>query len=135
MINDLTHRLLVKAGSLFGILAITLCLNALSMAQSILKDDAHTSSVPRDLDSNFGTNPNLTVSSTNNVYLKLQLPPTLPPTVQGSDVAKATLKLYVSNVSAPGTVDVYEAGGSWSEKTITANNAPPFGTLIGSLNR
>ena len=130
MINNLTHKILIKAGSLFSVLAMIMCLTVISMAQSILKADAYTSSVPKDLDSNFGTNPNLTISSTNNVYLYFQLPPTLPPTTQGSDVAKTTLKLYVGNVSAPGTIDVYEAGSSWSEKTITANNAPALGALI-----
>ena len=44
-----------------------------SFAQSALTDDAHTSTVPKSADSNFGINPNLGVSAAGNVYLKFKL--------------------------------------------------------------
>src|SRR5438552_2794776 len=118
--------------NIFAMLALMVCLSGIAMAQSILSDDAYTSSAPRDVDTNFGTNPNLTVSPTTNVYLKFKLSPTLPAGIQGSDVAKATLKLYLGTVTTPGTIDVFQLPASWSEKTITANNAPPLADLITS---
>src|SRR5262245_23270783 len=50
---------------MFGALLLVVCLSGLTMAQSVLSDDAHTSTLPKDLDTNFGTSPNLTVSATN----------------------------------------------------------------------
>jgi len=102
MLNDNTCNILNKFGRIFAILVLMVCFAGMSMAQSVLTDDAHTSNSPRDADTNFGTNPNLTVSPTNNVYLKFKLSPTLPAGIQGSDVAKATLKLYLGNVTSPG---------------------------------
>jgi len=113
-------------------LALMVCLSGITMAQSVLTDDAHTSNAPRDLDSNFGTNPNLAVSATNNVYLKFKLSPTLPADIQSADIAKANLKLYLGTVNSPGTVDVYQVAGSWVERTLTANNAPPLSNLLVS---
>src|SRR4029453_9998570 len=119
-------------GQILAILGLLICDSSISLAQSVLTDDAHTSSVTRDQDLNFGTNPNLTVSSTNNTYLKFKLSSTLPPGTQGSDIAKATLKLFVGNVSAPGAIDVVHLTENWSEKTITASNAPAAGDVIAS---
>lgn len=86
-----------------------------ALAQSILSDDAHTSNLTKDLDANFGINPNLLVSPTNTGYLKFKLTPTVPVGTQGSDVSKATLKIYVGNISTPGTIDVIQAAESWND--------------------
>ena len=56
--------------TMFGALLLVVCLSGLTMAQSVLSDDAYTSNAPKDLDTNFGTNPSLTVSATNTTYLK-----------------------------------------------------------------
>src|SRR5262252_6980903 len=116
--------------NIFGALLLVVCLSGLTMAQSVLSDDANTSTLTKDLDANFGTNPNLMVSPTNTTYLKFKLSATLPTGTLGSDVAKATLKVYVGNVSAPGTIDVVELADNWSEKTLTARNAPALGDLV-----
>jgi collagen triple helix repeat protein len=113
-----------------GALLLVVCLSGFTMAQSVLSDDASTSTLPKDLDTNFGTNPSLNVSATNTIYLKFKLSQVLPPDTQASHVAKATLKLYVGNVSAPGTIDVVELADNWSEKTITARNTPALGDLV-----
>ena len=102
------------------------------LAQSILSDDAHTSSLTKDLDANFGTSPNLLVSPINTGYLKFKLTPTVPVGTQGSDVSKATLKIYVGNISTPGTIDVIQAAESWNEKTVTARNAPAMGDVLAT---
>ncbi len=98
MLNDTIPNILNRFSNIFAVLALTVCVSGIAMAQSVLSDDAHTSTSPRDVDTNFGTNPNLAVSPTNNVYLKFKLSPTLPAGIQGSDVAKATLKLYLGNL-------------------------------------
>jgi len=52
---------------LLGALLLVVCLSGLTMAQSVLSDDAHTSTLPKDLDTNFGTNPNLSATSVSSV--------------------------------------------------------------------
>src|SRR5678816_850257 len=115
---------------ILGALLLVVCLSGVTMAQSVLSDDAHTSNLPKDLDTNFGTIPSLTVSATNTTYLKFKLSPVLPPDTQASHVAKATLKLYVGTVSVPGTIDVVQLADNWSEKTMTARTAPALGDLV-----
>jgi len=101
-----------------------------SFAQSALTDDAHTSTAPKSTAANFGTNPNLNVSSSGNVYLKFKLSSTLPANTPGSEVERATLKLYIGNIMTAGRLDVYAVGGAWDESQITGNNAPPLGGLV-----
>ncbi len=55
------------------LLVVLLTLQNTSFAQSVLLDDAHTSTAPKSTDSNFGTNPNLFVNAAGNVYLKFKL--------------------------------------------------------------
>jgi len=115
-----------------GTLLIIVCLSSVALAQSVLSEDAHTSNLPKDMDTNFGTNPNLNISTSNNIYLKFRLSSILPTGTQSSHIAKATLKLYVGNVSAAGALDVVELADQWSEKTITARNAPALSDLVAS---
>ena len=90
----------------FAALLVIVCLSGVTFAQSVLIDDANTSNLPKDLDTNFGTNPNLTVAATNTAYLKFKLSPALPAGTEASQIAKATLKIYVGNVSTPGTIEI-----------------------------
>jgi hypothetical protein len=107
---------LSKLSGLLGALAAIITLSSISMAQSIITDDAYTTNTPRYLDSNFGSNPNLALAPTSNVYLKFQFAGILPPDIVGSDISKANLKLYVGTINTPGTFDVYAAGRSWNEE-------------------
>ncbi|HET9531928.1 MAG TPA: DNRLRE domain-containing protein [Blastocatellia bacterium] len=106
-----------------------------ALAQSSLTDDAHTSTAPRSADSNFGNNPNLSLSSSGNVYIKFNLVSTLPAGTPGSQVDKATLKLFIGNIASPGKVDVYEVLSPWQESTITANTAPILGSLVATTQQ
>ena len=115
-----------------GTLLMIVCLSSIALAQSVLSDDAYTSNLPKDLDTNFGANPNLIISASNNFYLKFRLSSVLPTGTQSSHIAKATLKLYVGNVTTAGTVDVVQLADQWSEKTITARNAPALADLVAS---
>ena len=98
-----------------------------SFAQSVLVSDAHTSVTSAN--GNFGTNPTLAVSANNHAYVKFDVALTLPAGTRAEDVAKATVKFYVSKVTAAGRLDVFPVTAAWDEKTITANNAPSAGPL------
>src|SRR5580700_1077843 len=69
-------------------------------------------------------------------YIKFQLPSSLPPTVTAANVAKATLKLYLSLATNPsGTIDIYPINSAWTESTLTPSSPPtisptPFATGI-----
>ncbi|MGB7556540.1 MAG: DNRLRE domain-containing protein [Candidatus Korobacteraceae bacterium] len=57
-------------------------------------------------------------------YIKFNIA-TLPP---GATVTKATLRLFVNQVSAPGNFDAYQLNSSWTESGLTYSNAPALGT-------
>ena len=91
-------------------------------ATGLLKDDTYTqASTPNQ---NFGSNADLRVTSNNNSYLRFDLL-TLPPTLVGNDIAKATLKLWVNTLTTPGAFDVRRITDptAWGEETITHNSA------------
>jgi hypothetical protein len=111
-------------------LLVVLAWPADSFAQLALTDDANTSTAPKSTNSNFGTNPNLSVSASGNVYLKFKLSSTLPADTPASEVERATLKLYLANIMTAGKLDVYAVAGPWDESMITADNAPPLGSLV-----
>jgi len=48
----------------------------------------------------------------------------VPAGYNSSNVAKATLKLYVAAVTTGGSLNVNYVSGSWSESTITSNLQP-----------
>jgi hypothetical protein len=102
-------------------------LTAVSFGQAVLVADSYTSATS--VNGNFGTNPTLTVSANNVAYIKFNLSATLKAGTKSDDVAKATVKFYVSKVAAAGKLDLYPILAEWDEKTISANNAPAVGAL------
>jgi hypothetical protein len=61
---------------------------------------------------------------TTKTYIKFQLQSSLPPTAAAGNVAKATLKLYLSPLTAPsGAIDIYPVTSPWTESTLTTS--PP----------
>ena len=132
MLKDAIINVLFTSAKFLMILLLIGGLTTVVVGQATLNDDAHTINTPKDGDSNFGTNPSLTVGPINNVYVKFKLSPALPPSTVATDLAKATLKLYVGNVGSPGTIDIYEVAGSWNEKSVTANAAPAPGILVNA---
>jgi hypothetical protein len=83
---------------------------------------------------------NATVGSTSvgttKTYIKFQLQSSLPPNVAAANVAKATLKLYLSPGTSPsGAIDIYPLTSAWSESTLNISSPPalaatPFATGI-----
>ena len=117
-------NLLTRISSMLVVLS---ALAAGSFAQTVLVSDAYTSATSAN--GNFGTNPVFTVSVNNTAYVKFEVARTLPAGTKADDVARATVKFYASKVATAGKIDVYPIMADWDEKTITANNAPPIGSL------
>gem|GEM_PF-3301534 len=93
-----------------------------SLAQAPPSADAYvTTAQPA---SNFGSSILLPVQAGTVSYVRFNLG-SLP---ANATVAKATLRLYVDAVAAPGAFDVYQVESSWSERGLTFNNAPVLGT-------
>ncbi len=108
------------------ILISILLLSAIAFAQSgpPVGDVLTYSNHPN---TNYGSYTSLFVqkgSVTSASYIKFNLA-TLP---AGVSVSKATLRLFVNQVSANGSFDVYQLNTSWAESTLTYSNAPALGT-------
>ncbi len=79
---------------------------------------------------NFGAKPLLDVQSDSQItYIQFDLS-SIPAGYTSSNLAKASLKLYVNAVTTTGSFNVDYVNGSWAENTITANLAPALGTTI-----
>ena len=111
-------------------LAVALACIALSLvaitsaAQAPPSADTYvTSAMPT---ANFGSSPILAVQQGTTSYVKLDLG-ALP---ANASVVKATLRLYVDAVAAPGSFHVFQVNSSWSEPGATYNSAPPLGASV-----
>jgi len=73
---------------------------------------------------------------TTTTYIKFQLQSSLPPSVAAANVAKATLKLYLSPATSPsGAINIYPVTSAWSESGLTSSSPPtlaatPFATNV-----
>ena len=104
-------------------------------AQVTPSQDAYTNSVSPTL--NFGTSATLGVvnsaASIQSAFIQFDLS-SIPAGYTSSNIAKATLKLYVNSVTTAGSFNVDFVNGSWTEETITGNVAPALGsTLLSSV--
>ena len=54
----------------------------------------------------------------------------LPAAITGSNVAKATLTLFVDSIDNAGTVNISVANGSWLEDGVNGTNAPGPGATV-----
>lgn len=95
----------------------------------ILTDDTYVYTT--DASSNFGTATGMHVNTKNTAFVHFSLA-SLPSSVTSADIEKATLILYASKVTAPGTVDLSVADGSWNESTLTAATAPTLTAIPGA---
>ena len=75
---------------------------------------------------NFGSSVYLTVGGTSTSYLQFDLS-SLPAGTNVANVTKVNLILFVNRIAAPGTIQVAEAAGAWTESAIVASNAPGGG--------
>ena len=105
-------------------------LGAFASAQITPSDDAYTlTSQPT---TNFGAKNTLEVESAGaTAFIRFDLSG-IPPTVTGSMVAKATLKVYVGTVTTAGSFNIDLVTSTWSESTITASDSPTLGSALAS---
>ncbi len=79
---------------------------------------------------------------TTKTYIKSQLLSSLPQNVAATNVAKATLKLYLSPGTNPsGTIDIYPITSAWTEATLNTSSPPAAsstafatGIVVGKAN-
>jgi len=76
---------------------------------------------------NYGALSNLYVGNGNTSLLQFDLT-SLPSGTTSSQIAKATLRLYINRVNTSGTVSVSPVTSAWSESTVTYATIPALGT-------
>lgn len=117
----------------FALLVFILGIMTTAVTQITPSQDSYTNSANATV--NFGTATTLGVvsaaTSIQTTYIQFDLS-SVPAGFTGSNVAKATLKLYVNSVTTPGSFNVDYVNGTWSEKTITASLSPALGGSIAS---
>ena len=65
------------------------------------------------------------VGGTRRSFAKFDLS-TLPSGTSGSDIEKATLRVFVDDVFTEGNMDLHRVTSTWDESTLTFNNSPTF---------
>src|SRR5215475_10682072 len=95
--------------------------------QATITDDTYTSQSKPGTPQ--GSLPQLLVDSADNTYLKFDLS-TLPAGTPASQVARATLLLWVNRVTTPGMLDVAAVTGTWDENSLTFGSSPANGAPL-----
>lgn len=78
---------------------------------------------------NFGTSGTLKVGEGNVSLIQFDLS-SLPPGLRTTNIAKASIIVYVSKVVTAGAVDVAPVAAAWPETTVTFKIAPALGTAV-----
>ena len=113
-----------------SLLLLMLFTAAAAFAQITPSDDTYTLTTAPS--TNYGSNGALLLQSGKaSVFVRFDLN-SIPPGYTDADIAKATLKLYVTTVGTPGSFNVNYVVGSWSEMTVTAASEPAIGAAIAS---
>jgi hypothetical protein len=119
-----------KNARLFSSLLLVMLLAAIAASAQIAPSgDSYTNTAAPT--TNYGASTLLVVESSQTTYIQFNLS-SIPAGYTGADIAQATLKIYVSAVTKAGSFNVDYANGTWSERTITAENAPALGTTIAA---
>src|SRR5271165_6694810 len=110
------------------LLMLLLFMAAATYAQITPSADSYTNTTTPT--TNYGAKVLLDVqSASQTTYIQFDLS-SIPTGYTSSNVAKASLKLYVNAVTTAGSFNVDYVNGSWAENTITTNLAPALGTTI-----
>ena len=93
-------------------------------SQAPVSDDTFSSA---DRKANYGDKDYLAVQSpASTAYIRFDLS-RLPQGITGEQINKATVRLWVSAVTQPGSLDVVRVASSWNEDTLQGNNLPLLG--------
>jgi hypothetical protein len=121
-------RKCLRATLMLVLMVATLVHAQITPSQDAYTDTAHPTT-------NYGAAITLGVANTagsiQTSYIQFDLS-SIPSGYTGSNVAKATLKLYVNSLTTAGSFNVDFVNGSWSENKITANLAPALGSTIAA---
>ncbi|MDQ3687715.1 MAG: hypothetical protein M3430_19235 [Acidobacteriota bacterium] len=69
-------------------------------------------------------------SSRRALDLRFKLFSTLPANAPGTEVERATRKVYIGSLNTTGKLDVYAVSAAWDVSSITTNNVPALGSLV-----
>ena len=119
--------------SVFGLSIVWLLISLAAQAQLTPSQDAYTDTAHPT--TNYGTAATLGVANGNlsiqTSYIQFDLS-AIPTGYSGSNIAKATLRIYVDGATKAGSFNVDFVNGAWTESTITANSAPALGNTIAA---
>jgi hypothetical protein len=110
----LLRLLAVLAGLITSSLALRAQVTAGDSYPVALTGDAY---VVSSSSANYGAAPSIKVSSTQTGLLQFDFSK-IPVGITGSQVSVATLRIFVDQLAASGTFDLYAASGSWTESTV-----------------
>jgi Phage Tail Collar Domain len=83
--------------------------------------------------SNFSTSPTINVGGAGAYQGLIQFDTsTLPASITGASVEKASLTLFVNKIGSAGAIDINAANGPWTESTVNGTNAPSIGMTVAS---
>jgi hypothetical protein len=99
-------------------------------AQVTLTGDAHVNAARPS--TNFGSLANLYVGSGNVTLLQYDLT-SLPAGTTSSQIARASLTLFVNRITTPGTVSLSTATSAWTESAVTSASAPSIGGQVATI--
>jgi hypothetical protein len=120
-------KLFTAKRQLISLLGVSLLMWSAAHAQLTPSQDAYTNTA--DPTTNYGVSKLLNVESSQTTYIQFDLS-AIPAGYTGSNITKASLKLYVNTVPKGGNFNVDYVNGTWMESTITASLAPALGTTI-----
>ena len=120
----------VVAGAGFALTGTANAATATETTSTYSTDDAYTSSTRTSV--NFGAADKLVVGreagETRLSYVKFT-----PKVTTGGTVTAAELRLPLESKPVAATLSVYSVASTWSEKTITAANAPALGRRVAAI--
>jgi hypothetical protein len=122
----MSHRAAIRLLSI--VLAILASSRIVNAAQVALVGDASVNAARPS--TNFGSLANLYVGNGNTAYLQFDLS-SLPAGTTSSQIARATLTVFVNRVNAAGSVSLAPVTSAWSESAITSSTAPSIGATSG----
>jgi hypothetical protein len=96
---------------------------------TIMGDASVSSAFPS---TNYGGLTNLYVGNGSTTLIQFDLS-SLPAGTTASQIAKATLTLYVNRIDASGLVNVQPVTSAWSESAVTYSSIPSLGSAVASF--
>ena len=118
---------------LLAVVFVALLVSSSAQAtELVLTGDTHVSTARPT--TNFGTLANLYVGNGNTALLQFDLG-TLPGGTTASQVASATLTVFVNRVNSGGTVYLSPVTSAWTELSATSNSSPGLGASTANVHR